>query len=125
MIIAKGTKVNPDKILAIQEMSPPVSLNEVHKLAGCLTALNRFISHSADRRLPFFKALRRTRNFASDGHASRLSRTCRPTWPSYRLTKPSSSEPLYLYLDMGQHAASSVLQDGEGSQRPIYYLSKV
>ncbi|GAA0185488.1 hypothetical protein LIER_32776 [Lithospermum erythrorhizon] len=40
-------------------MKPPNSYKEVQKLTGCLAALNRFISKSRERNLPFFKNLRR------------------------------------------------------------------
>ncbi|GAA0185114.1 hypothetical protein LIER_32402 [Lithospermum erythrorhizon] len=40
-------------------MEPPKSYKEVQKLKGCLAALNRFISRSREKNLPFFKNLRR------------------------------------------------------------------
>ncbi|GAA0144132.1 hypothetical protein LIER_04656 [Lithospermum erythrorhizon] len=40
-------------------MEPPKSYKKVQKLTGCLAALNRFISKSGERNLPFFKTLRR------------------------------------------------------------------
>ncbi|KAL2240191.1 UNVERIFIED_CONTAM: hypothetical protein Sindi_0660300 [Sesamum indicum] len=50
------------KFRAIQEMKPPANLNEV-KLAGRITARSRFISRSAKHGLPFFKVLKKTKNF--------------------------------------------------------------
>ncbi|KAK4383945.1 Transposon Ty3-G Gag-Pol polyprotein [Sesamum angolense] len=58
MISERGIEANPEKINAIMDMSPPKSIREVQKLAGRLAALNRFISRSADKGLPFFKILR-------------------------------------------------------------------
>ncbi|GAA0168405.1 hypothetical protein LIER_23129 [Lithospermum erythrorhizon] len=40
-------------------MESPNSYKEVQKLTGCLTSLNRFISKSGEKNLPFFKNLRR------------------------------------------------------------------
>ncbi|KAL0311122.1 UNVERIFIED_CONTAM: Retrovirus-related Pol polyprotein from transposon gypsy [Sesamum angustifolium] len=56
MISERGIEANPKKINAIIDMSPPI--REVQELAGRLAALNRFISRSADKGLPFFKILR-------------------------------------------------------------------
>ncbi|GAA0142876.1 hypothetical protein LIER_03677 [Lithospermum erythrorhizon] len=39
-------------------MKPPNSYKDVQKLTRCLAALNRFISRSGERNLPFFKNLR-------------------------------------------------------------------
>ncbi|KAL0411264.1 UNVERIFIED_CONTAM: Retrovirus-related Pol polyprotein from transposon opus [Sesamum latifolium] len=66
LVTEKGIEVNPEKIRAIQEMKPPTNLNEVQRLAGCIAALNRFISRSTERILPFFKALKKTKDFAWD-----------------------------------------------------------
>jgi hypothetical protein len=38
-------------------MRPPARIKDVQKLAGCLTALSRFISRPVERVLPFFKLL--------------------------------------------------------------------
>ncbi|KAK4410119.1 Pro-Pol polyprotein [Sesamum angolense] len=58
MISERGIEANPEKINPIMDMSPPKSIREVQKLAGRLAALNKFISRSADKGLPFFKILR-------------------------------------------------------------------
>jgi hypothetical protein len=58
IISAEGIKANPDKIKAIMTMTKPSTKKEVQRLTGMLAALNRFISKSAERSLPFFKALR-------------------------------------------------------------------
>ena len=39
-------------------MAPPTNVREVQRLTGRLAALSRFIARSAERSLPFFKALR-------------------------------------------------------------------
>ncbi|GAA0148772.1 hypothetical protein LIER_36794 [Lithospermum erythrorhizon] len=54
MISERGIEPNPDKIDAIVEMQVPKSYKEVQRLAGCLVALNRFISLFGDKNLPFF-----------------------------------------------------------------------
>lgn len=55
LVSVKGIEANPDKIKAITNMRPPTSKREVQKLTRRLAALNRFISTSVERGLPFFK----------------------------------------------------------------------
>ena len=55
----RGIKANPDKIKAIEQMEVPRRVKEVRRLAGCVAALSRFISKSAERALPFFKVLKK------------------------------------------------------------------
>ncbi|KAL0439169.1 UNVERIFIED_CONTAM: hypothetical protein Slati_2399900 [Sesamum latifolium] len=108
-------------------MKPPVNLNEVQRLAGRITTLSRFISRSAECNLPFFKALRKTKNFVWDEecqHAFHDLKTYLAELPL--LTKPTPGKLLYLYLAVGQQAIISVLiKEEEEHQKPIYYVSKV
>jgi hypothetical protein len=39
-------------------MKAPNCIKDVQKVAGCMAALNRFISNLGERRLPFFKLLK-------------------------------------------------------------------
>ncbi|GAA0144929.1 hypothetical protein LIER_05246 [Lithospermum erythrorhizon] len=59
MISERGIESNPEKIQALLMIEPPKSYKEVQKLIGCLAALNRFISKSGKKNLPFFKNVRR------------------------------------------------------------------
>ncbi|KAL0427277.1 UNVERIFIED_CONTAM: hypothetical protein Slati_2902500 [Sesamum latifolium] len=61
--LGRNMEVYVDDML---EMKPPTNLNEVQRLAGRITALSRFISRSTEWSLPFFKALRKTKNFTWD-----------------------------------------------------------
>ena len=54
----KGIWSNPEKTKAIISMVEPSTKKEVQKLIRRIAALNRFISKSAERSLPYFKALR-------------------------------------------------------------------
>ena len=55
----RGIEANPDKIKAIEQIEAPKSVKDVRRLAGCVAALSRFISRSAERALPFFKILKK------------------------------------------------------------------
>jgi hypothetical protein len=59
-----GIEANPTKIQAIINMTPPQSARDVQRLTGRLAALNRFISKSIERSLPFLKTLRGAKDFA-------------------------------------------------------------
>jgi len=58
IISFEGIRANPDKTKVIMSMTEPLSKKEVQKLTSRVAALNRFISRSAERSLPFFKVLR-------------------------------------------------------------------
>ena len=58
LVSRRGIEANSDKVKAIQEMYSPRSIRDVQRLTGRLAALNRFLSQSATRALPFFKVLK-------------------------------------------------------------------
>ena len=58
MITERDIEANPEKIEAIRRMKPTTIKKGVQKLTGRLASLNRFISRSAEKCLPFFKALK-------------------------------------------------------------------
>ena len=55
----RGIEANPDKIKAIEQIEVPKWVKDVRRLAGCVAALSRFISKSAQCALPFFKVLKK------------------------------------------------------------------
>ncbi|XP_074336889.1 putative mitochondrial protein AtMg00860 [Apium graveolens] len=63
MVSKRGIEANPDKIMAILDMEPPRAIKDVQKLTGRVAALGRFISKSGDKCLPFFKTLKKVKNF--------------------------------------------------------------
>ena len=54
----EGIRANLEKTKAIISMVEPSTKKKVQKLTRRIAALNRFISKSVERSLPFFKALR-------------------------------------------------------------------
>jgi len=56
MITHCGIEANPDKIQAVLDMKPSQNVREVHRLTGCIVALGRFMSRSADKCKPLFHA---------------------------------------------------------------------
>jgi hypothetical protein len=63
LVSTKGIEANPSKIEAILRMEPPNSKKGAQLLAGRLTSLNRFISRSEERNLPFFEILKSAKVF--------------------------------------------------------------
>ena len=59
LVSQRGIEANPDKIKAIEQIEAPKRIKDVGRLAGCVAAMGRFISKSAERTLPFFKILKK------------------------------------------------------------------
>ncbi|KAL0439030.1 UNVERIFIED_CONTAM: hypothetical protein Slati_2386000 [Sesamum latifolium] len=62
----RGIEANPLKINAILNMKAPCNINELQPLTRRIAALNRLISNYAENSLPFFKTLRKAKNFSWD-----------------------------------------------------------
>jgi hypothetical protein len=58
LVSTKGIEANPRKIEAILQIEPPNLRKGAQRLVGRLASLNRFISRSAERNLPFFEVLK-------------------------------------------------------------------
>ncbi len=108
MVSQRGIEANPDKIKAILEMQPPKNIKEVQRLTGRVAALNRFMSRSTDKCLPFFKTLKKAFEWTNE---------CQQAFEELKryLTKPpllspsKQGEELYLYLSVSPTAVSSAL----------------
>ena len=58
-LVHRGIEANPEKVKAIERVSPPQTLKEMQKLAGCVTLLGCFISKMVERTAPFFKLMKK------------------------------------------------------------------
>ena len=107
-------------------MRPPRRGKEVQKLTRCIAALNRFVSRSTDKCLPFFNALRGSKEFAWTDECERAFEELKAyLGHTPVLAKPLTGEKLFAYLAVSQHAVSSVLvKEAAGVQVPVYYVSK-
>ncbi|KAL2243474.1 UNVERIFIED_CONTAM: hypothetical protein Sindi_0465400 [Sesamum indicum] len=116
MISERGIEANPEKIQAIMNLRSPTSIKEVQKLMGKIALLSRFISRSVDRSLPFFKILRKAKNFTWTTECGQALQELKEylTKPPL-LTNPKEGETLFLYLGVSENAVSSVLVREEGS----------
>ena len=75
----RGVEANPEKVKAMEDMSPPQMLKKMQKLVGCMTSLGRFISKLGERALPFFKLMKKKGPFDWTRKAMRPFKTSRDT----------------------------------------------
>ena len=108
--VTQGVEANPEKVKAIEDMSPPQTLKEMQKLAGRVTALGRFISKLGERALPFFKLMNKKGQFEWTPEANRAFQDLKRylTSPPV-MVAPRPLEPLVLYLAATPYLASAAL----------------
>ncbi|XP_071907834.1 uncharacterized protein [Coffea arabica] len=126
MISKEGVRANPDKIKAIMDMAPPRNIKEVQRLTGRMAALNRFLSKSAVRGSPFFKALKGGRQFEWNPECQKAFDELKEHLVRLpALTSPEVGETLFIYLAAGEGAVSAVLvREEDKLQKPVYYVSR-
>jgi hypothetical protein len=105
----RGIEANPTKIQAIINMTPPQSARDVQRLIGRLAALNRFISKSAERSLPFLKTLRGAKDAWGPEQAAAFASLKQHLSELAILSSPNPSLPLLLYVAASPHAVSAAL----------------
>jgi hypothetical protein len=100
-------------------------------LAGKLTSLNRFISRSAEKNLPFFKVLKSTKVFQWGPDQQKAFEDLKQYLIQLTtLTPPSFGAPLLLYVAASHATVSAALmqekQDEQSKKQvPIYFFSEV
>ncbi|KAL2250053.1 UNVERIFIED_CONTAM: hypothetical protein Sindi_2479000 [Sesamum indicum] len=111
--IERGIEANPEKIQAIMSLRSPITIKDVQKLT--------------DKSLPFFKILRKTKNFEWNEECKKALQDLKDYLVKPPLlANPKEGEVLFLYLAVSESAVSSVLVREEGgNQSPVYYVSKM
>ena len=110
MVNQRGIEANPEKIQAIISMKAPRRGKDIQKLTGCVAALNRFISRSTDKCLPFFNALRGSKTFLWTEECEKAFEDLKTYLGQVPLlAKPIPGEKLFTYLAVSKAAISSVL----------------
>ena len=108
LVSSKGIEANLSKIEAILRMEPPKSRKCAQRLTGRLASLNRFISRSAERNLPFFEILKSAKVFQWAPDQQKAFEDLKQYLIQLTtLTPPSSGALLLLYIT-ASHAAVSV-----------------
>jgi ribonuclease HI len=131
LVSTKGIEANPSKIEAILRMEPPSTKKGAQRLAGRLASLNRFISRSAKRNLPFFEILKSAEVFQwGPAQQKAFEELKQYLIDLTTLTSPSPGAPLLLYVAASHSAVSMALVqkklDGQvKKQAPVYFVSEV
>ncbi|XP_048611628.1 uncharacterized protein LOC125585939 [Brassica napus] len=126
IVTQRGIEANPKQISAILDLPSPKTSREVQRLTGRIAALNRFISRSTDKCLPFYELLRGNKRFIWDEKCEEAFKQLKEylTTPPV-LSKPETGDTLSLYIAVSSTAVSSVLiREDRGEQKPIFYTSK-
>jgi ribonuclease HI len=131
LVQTKGIKANQNTIEAILQMEPPNTKKGAQRLAGRLASLNRFISRSTERNVPFFEILKSAEVFQWGLAQQRAFEELKQYLIDLTtLTPPSLEAPLLLYVAASHSAVSAALvqekQDGQvKKQEPVYFVSEV
>ena len=106
----RGIEANPDKIKAIEQIEAPKRIKDVRRLTGCVAAMSRFISKSAERALPFFKILKKAGPMEWTPEAEAALQDLKKYLSSTPiLVAPKPQEPLLLYLAATNQVVSAAL----------------
>nr|GFA73537.1 reverse transcriptase domain-containing protein [Tanacetum cinerariifolium] len=99
---ADGLRVSPDKVKAVLDLPSPKCLKDVQKLNEKLASLNRFLSKSAKKSLPFFKTLKmctKKNDFQWNPEAEGAFKEMKQSIAKLlMLTAPKEKEELIMYL---------------------------
>ena len=114
LVSHRGIEANPEKVKVIEDMSPPQTLKEMQKLAGCVTSLGHFISKLGERALPFFKLMKKKGPFEWTPEADRAFQDLKRYLNSPPvMVAPRPLEPMVLYL-----AATAVREERQAKSPP-------
>jgi hypothetical protein len=124
LVSQRGIEVNPEKVRAVLEMQPPRTTKQLQQLTGRVASLNRFISRSTDKCLPFFKILKKA--FVWDSKCEEAFGNLKEYLMNPPLlSRPVEGEVLYMYLAVSSLTVSSALiREDKGIQKPVYFTSR-
>ncbi|CAL8175791.1 unnamed protein product [Prunus armeniaca] len=124
LVTQRGIEAHPNQIKAMLNMKSPTTTKEIQSLTSRAAALNRFLSRSTDKCMPFFKALKK-------GHKDKWDDECEVAFQNLKtylsspllLSKLIPGEDLYIYLAVSDSAVSSALIREElGAQHPQLHV---
>ncbi|GJY27675.1 reverse transcriptase domain-containing protein [Tanacetum coccineum] len=112
-VITDGLKVCSNKVEAILSLPSLMFLKDVQILNGKLGSLNRFLSKSAEKSLPFFKTLNKCTKKSNFQWTTKAKMTFKQMKKLIAelpmLTAPKEKEKLIVYLAAAKEAISTVL----------------
>ncbi|PKU62531.1 putative mitochondrial protein [Dendrobium catenatum] len=123
----RGIEIDPDKIQAIVEMSPPKTLRQLRSLQGRLAYIRRFISNLSGRCQPFSRLMKKDTPFIWDD-------ACHEAFNSIKqyllnppiLAAPIPGKPLILYTAALEESLGALLAqtNEDGKENALYYISR-
>ncbi|GJS59383.1 reverse transcriptase domain-containing protein [Tanacetum coccineum] len=127
-VSTNGLRACPDKADAVLSLPSPRCIKDVQKFNGKLASLNRFLSKSAEKSLPFFRTLKKytkKSDFQWTQEAESAFKQMKKLIAELpTLTAPRKHEELIIYLAAAKEAISALLMtDREGKQIPVYFVS--
>jgi hypothetical protein len=128
LVSMKGIEANPRKIEAILRMETPSTKKGTQRLTGRQASLNRFISRSAERNLPFFEILKSAKVFQwGPAQQKAFEELKQYLIDLTTLTPPAQEAPLQLYVAASHSAVSAALVqeklEGQIKKQAQYTLS--
>ena len=125
LVHERGIQVDPAKIQAIRDMSPPTSLRQLQSFLGKLNYIRRFIPDLSAKILPLTQLLKKGNNFEWEESCQQAFEEIKTGLPP-TLLAPIPDRPLILYISHTEKVVAAVLvqADDLGRERPVYYLSR-
>ncbi|GKE51657.1 hypothetical protein Tco_1486813 [Tanacetum coccineum] len=111
IVTLEGIRANPEKAKAVMDMPSPKTLKQMQSLSGKLAALNRFLSKSAERSLPFLDTLKKCTNKKdfrwTEAVEAAFLEMKKLVSELPTLTTPKKGETLMMYLAATNEAVSA------------------
>nr|GEU36312.1 reverse transcriptase domain-containing protein [Tanacetum cinerariifolium] len=125
----RGLKVCSDKVNVVLSLPSPKCLKDVQNLNGKLASLNRFLSKSVDKSLPFFRTFKKCTK-KSNFHWTTKSEEAFKQMKQLiaelpMLVAPMEKEELIVYLVAAKETVSAdLMTEREAKQMPIYFVNR-
>ncbi|GJZ97111.1 reverse transcriptase domain-containing protein [Tanacetum coccineum] len=128
LITKQGIRADPSKVKAISALQPPKTVSEIQSFSKKLAALNKFLSKSAEKALPFMKTLKSCTSEkmlqwkTEANEAFQRIKECLDSLPT--MVVPTKGETLTVYLAASEKNVSAILMAERGKkQAPVYFVS--
>ncbi|GJU98934.1 reverse transcriptase domain-containing protein [Tanacetum coccineum] len=130
LITKQGIRADPSKVKAISALQPPKTVSKIQSFSKKLASLNRFLSKSAEKALPFMKTLKSCTSekmvqwTTEANEAFRRMKECLESLPT--MVIPTKGETLIVYLAVSKRNVSAILMAKRGKkQAPVYFVSRI
>jgi hypothetical protein len=128
MVHERGIKIGQKSMKAIDEVVPPTNKIELQSLLGKINFIRRFILNLSERVLPFspLLKLKNDQEFKwGDVQQKAFDEIKEYMRCPPMLVPPQQRKPFKLYVSAdSQTIGSAVMQEFEGKERVIFYLSR-